>query len=172
MSGKTRNDIRRGEKTLRIAPMWDPAEFMRFYRENLEQKGLRGIVDFSASERLIAASLERRRGRVDAAYSHTGRLEAAAFSAWDATTSYGLMSTRHPKSGNLASSLLVWEAICSAVSNGLVFDMAGISSDGSVTFLGGFGGEIRPRYTARRDTLVGELVHNLTGRIVSRHLYY
>lgn len=172
MSGKTRNDIRRGEKALRVDTTLDPAAFMRFYLENLERKGLRNVIDLAACERVIAASLERRRGRIDAAYSSTGKLEAAAFSAWDETTSYGIMSTRRPDSGNLAASLLVWEAIRSAVRDGLIFDMAGISSDGSVKFLGGFGGAIRPRYTARRDTLVGELVHVLTDRIAKRQMYY
>jgi hypothetical protein len=171
MSGKMRNDIRRGEKSLRVAAMWDPAAFVRFYSENLEQKGIRGKIDFRACERLITACLERHRGRIDAAYSHTGKLEAAAFSAWDTTTSYGLMSTRHPASGNLASCLLVWEAICSAVRDGLIFDMAGISSDGSVKFFSGFGGAIRPRYTARRDTLVAELIRSLSGRIARRQPY-
>jgi hypothetical protein len=170
--GKTRNDIRRGEKSLRIATMTDPAEFVRFYRENLDKRGLRSMIDFAASERLVAACLERKRGRIDAVYSAAGVLEAAAFSAWDRNVAYGLMSTRRPDSGNLAGCLLVWEAIRSAIGDGLIFDMAGIGSDGSVKFLSGFGGVIRPRYIVRRDTLVGELACQLAGRIAKRPTYY
>jgi hypothetical protein len=171
MRGKTRAHIRRG-RTQRVVTMSDPAEFIHFYRGNLAERNISSSFDLGVCELLIGACLERGRGQIHAALDMSGRMRAASFSAWDRTTSYGLLSTRRRDAENFESSLLVWEAITSASQKGLHFDMDGISSDGSVSFQSGFGGEISPRYIVQRGSLLGELRHLLLNKLSGRKHFY
>jgi hypothetical protein len=155
MRRKTRSDIRRAEQNLSCLTSLDAADFISFYIENLQRRQTTSSIDLRLCRQLIDASIVRDRGRLYAAFDNNHELHAAAFCAWDGKTSYYLMSTRRPNRGNLASSLVLWRAICEAVEGGRCFDMAGVSSDGTVEFYAGFGGAISPRFIARRDSKLG-----------------
>jgi hypothetical protein len=158
MRDKTRNVIRRAQEQYDVLPLDDSQAFIEFYARNLQQKS---YLDLSVCGRIIASCLARKRGRILAARNRKGEVVAANFCAWDAKSSYYLMSTRADNAGNGAGSLLVWMAILDATSRNLVFDMDGLASEGGILFFAGFGGEVRPRYVAERFTILGHIRRGL-----------
>jgi hypothetical protein len=158
MRDKTRNVIRRAQEQYEVVPLDDPGAFIDFYAHNLQQKS---YLDLSVCGKIIESCLTRQRGRILAARSRNGDLVAANFCAWDARSSYYLMSTRANNAGNGAGSLLVWKAILDATSRELMFDMDGLASEGGILFFAGFGAEVRPRYVAERLTVLGHIRRGL-----------
>lgn len=158
LRNKTRNVIRRAEEQHSLQPMKDPSEFMWFYEQNLSKRGLRNELDRKLCAEIIAASVERGRGRVIAASDSKGRIVAANFCVWDGTSTFYLLSTRTEDSGNGAASLLLWEAIKDSANRGLRFDFAGISSRGSILLFSGFGASISVRYVAARSSFTARLI--------------
>jgi hypothetical protein len=154
MRDKTRNVIRRAQEQYDVVALDDSRAFIEFYARNLR---CRSYLDLSLCGKIIQRCIARRRGRILAARSRNGDLVAANFCAWDAKSSYYLMSTRANNAGNGAGSLLVWKAILEATSRKLVFDMDGLASEGGILFFAGFGAEIRPRYVAERFTALGHI---------------
>jgi hypothetical protein len=154
MRDKTRNVIRRAMEQYDVVSLDDPQAFIEFYARNLQRKS---YLDLSVCGRIIQSCMARRRGRILAARNRKGELVAANFCAWDARSSYYLMSTRAHNAGNGAGSLLVWKAILEAASRKIVFDMDGLASEGGILFFAGFGAEVRPRYVAERFTALGHI---------------
>jgi hypothetical protein len=150
--------IRRAQEQYEVVPLDDPGAFIDFYAHNLQQKS---YLDLSVCGKIIESCLTRQRGRILAARSRNGDLVAANFCAWDARSSYYLMSTRANNAGNGAGSLLVWKAILDATSRELMFDMDGLASEGGILFFAGFGAEVRPRYVAERLTVLGHIRRGL-----------
>lgn len=150
MRNKTRNVIRRAEEQLLVKDLTDPAEFVQIYARNLASRKLESEINLELCKGVIAASLERGRGRMVAACDKNNQIVAATFCVWDCTSSYYLLSTRSNDSGNGAISLLIWEAIKHAAHSGRIFDFAGLGSQGSVLLYSGFGGSIQPRYVPLR----------------------
>ena len=153
MRDKTRNVIRRAEEQLSVRHISDPSEFMSLYERNLAERGLRNELDSSRCRQVIAASLERGRGEILAACNGQGHIAAANFCVWDDTATFYLLSTRAGDAGNGATSLLIWEAIKTSASRGLLFDLAGLGNQGSVLLYSGFGGTVSSRFVALRTTL-------------------
>ena len=153
MRNKTRNVIRRAEEQVSIKQITDPSEFIWIYKKNLAERGLRNELDFTLCRQVIAACLDRERGKILGAYQSSGNIVAANFCVWDQTSAFYLLSTRGNDAGNGATSLLLWEAIKTSASRGLRFDLAGLGSKGSVLLYSGFGGVISSRYVALRTTL-------------------
>jgi len=137
-----------------VVPLDDSQAFIQFYARNLQRKS---YVDLSVCAKIIQSCIARKRGRILTARNRKGELVAANFCAWDAKSSYYLMSTRADNSGNGAGSLLLWKAILDATSRQLVFDMDGLASEGGILFFAGFGAEVRPRYVAERFTALGHI---------------
>jgi hypothetical protein len=158
MRDKTRNVIRRAQEQYDVVPLDDSRAFIDFYARNLQCKS---YLDLQICGKIIESCIARKRGRILAARSRDGDLVAANFCAWDARSSYYLMSTRANNAGNGAGSLLVWKAILEATSRQLVFDMDGLASEGGILFFAGFGAEVRPRYVAERLSILGHIRRGL-----------
>ncbi len=161
MRNKTRNVIRRAEERFLVSELADPFELSRFYERNLEARGLRSCLKGAFYRNILSATLERGRGRVLAARDEKGRIVAANFCAWDFGSSYYLLSTRSEDSGNSAASLLLWEAIQDAARRGLVFDLAGLGSRGSILLYSGFGACVASRFVALRATPLARTLNEL-----------
>lgn len=172
MRNKTRNVIRRAEEEFTVEELTDAAEFSSLYDKNLNSKGARNEIDPALSTRVAAAALERQQGRIIVARDKTGAVHAANFCAWDATTSFYIMSTRDGGSGNGATSLLLWDAIKHAAAKGLIFDFAGLGNEGTVLFYSGFGAIVTPRYVAVRTTLPARLLQEVKNLVIPENFYY
>lgn len=147
---KTRTNIRRGQDQLVVTEWNDPIGFVRLFERNLALKGMQNELDRTVCQNLIGACLERRRGRILAVRDKQNNVVAANFCAWDATSSYYILSTRSDNSGSSAIGLLLWEAIKESSRRGLIFDFAGLGSKGSVLLYSGFGASVSARYIAVR----------------------
>jgi hypothetical protein len=152
MRDKTRNVIRRAQESYTAQSIDEPTLFLDFYEENLRQRGHRNFFDRRICENVMAACLERGRGRLLFAIDPSGALRAAIFTAWDGEAEYYLMSTRAPDSGNGAISLLLWTAVQEASCCGRIFDLDGIKSRTNHMLLTGFGGTLRPRFLVSRTS--------------------
>ncbi len=166
MRDKTRNVIRRARENLTPRAIDDPALFFDFYQENLRKRGIRNHYDLGIRANIMAACLERGRGRILFAIDMMGNAQAAIFTAWDDEAEYYLMSTRAPDSGNGAISLLIWTAIEEAASHGRIFDLDGVDSRTNHMLLTGFGGALRPRYLVSRTSASFQVAQFLKTRLV------
>jgi hypothetical protein len=172
MRDKTRNVIRRAQEKYDVLQLDDAQAFVELYARNLREES---YLDLSVCRHIIESCMSRNRGRILGAKNRSGDLVAANFCAWDANSSYYLMSTRGRSAGNGAGSLLVWKAILDAANRKLVFDMDGLSSEGGILFFAGFGADVRPRYIAKRFTIVGQLrqgLHTMRSRLRKAEPYY
>jgi len=158
MRNKTRNVIRRAKEQLSIDQILDPEDFIRAHKSNLAAEGESDSLDMDACRRLLNSALARKRGRIVAARNAKGEIIAANFCAWDHETSFYVLSTRSSDAGNGATSLLIWEAIQHAVSQGLTFDFAGLGTRGSVLLYSGFGASVSPRFVALRSSGFARLI--------------
>ena len=165
MRDKTRNVIRRAQESLTVQAIGNPSLFLEFYEENLRKRGQRNNYDVRIYGNVMAACLERGRGRILFAVDAAGAPQAAIFTAWDQEAEYYLMSTRRPESGNGATSLLIWTALQVAASSGRTFDLDGIDCRKNHTFLTGFGGTIRPRYIVSRTSTSFQVAQSLNTRL-------
>lgn len=155
---KTRNVIRRAQEQAAIETLADPAEFTRFYMDNLARAGGRSYFDVDRIVPLYEAAHARSRARILAARARGGGLVAAVFYVWDARRMWYFLSTRSPQAANNgAVSLLVWEGMRLAGERGLVFDFDGIASAGAARFYSGFGARIRPRFAVYRRSIAYSL---------------
>jgi hypothetical protein len=165
MRDKTRNVIRRAQESLTVQTIGDPAIFLEFYEENLRKRGQQNNYDVRIYRNVMAACLERSRGRILFAVDAAGLPQAAIFTAWDEEAEYYLMSTRRPESSNGATSLLIWTALQVAASSGRTFDLDGIDTRKNHTFVTGFGGTIRPRYVVSRTSTSFQVAQSLKTRL-------
>ncbi len=165
MRDKTRNVIRRAQESLVPDAALSPADFLAFYRHNLQAARQRPYFDLTLAGGVIAAAATQDQGSLLGVRDGAGRLQAAAFLAWDApgtpdAATYYIMSTRHPEAHAGATSLLVWQAIQVAAARGQAFDFDGLASLGGLPHYLGFGGALVPRFLVhRRATAVALLGH-------------
>ena len=170
LRNKTRNVIRRAEEQFQVKEITDAGEFMIFYLGNLAARRTRNFLDRDICERLIQESIERRRGRILAAYDGKTLL-AANFYIWDRRYYYFLLSTRSLTSGNGATSLLLWEAIKDSAQRGLIFDSDGLNSSGAILFFAGLGGSVKPRYIVSKSDLRGKLVETMRDAVWGKNYF-
>jgi hypothetical protein len=150
MRDKTRNVVRRAEETFSVDEWNDAEGFIQLYGHNLNSKGIANAIDARVSVNIIAAALERKRGRILAARDARNQVIAANFCAWDRNACFYLLSSRSNDSGNGAISLLLWEAIKESTRRGLAFDFAGLGGRGSILLYSGFGASVCPRFVGVR----------------------
>jgi hypothetical protein len=172
MRDKTRNVIRRAEERLSIKEMADPAEFVQLFERNLAVRGLQNELNPALCRKIIAASLDRQRGRILAACDKSNRIVAANVCVWDEVATYYLLSTRASDSGNGAASLLIWEAIRESARRKLVFDFGGLGTHGSVLLYAGFGSVVSPRYVALRTTSLARMVIGTKSLFMSENFFF
>ncbi len=121
---------------------------------------------------MIDACFARDCGRIYVARQSDGSIAAAAFCAWDDTSTYYLMSTRTLDSGNSAVTLLLWNAIKDSAARGLIFDFDGVPSTGAVLFYAGFGANIQPRYIASTSRKMFNLASTVRLMMVTRSKFF
>jgi hypothetical protein len=165
MRDKTRNVIRRAQEKLTPKVIDDPSHFLDFYEENLRKRGRRNRYDRRVCGNLIAATLERGRGRILFAVDAAGSPQAAIWTVWDDESEYYLMSTRTADSGNGATSLLIWTALQEAARCGRIFDMDDINGRTNHMLLTGFGGALRPRYLVSRTSTGFHVAQSLKAQV-------
>ncbi len=165
MRDKTRNVIRRAQEHLRLDDTIGPDQFIRFYEDNLHEKGLKNHYNRSICLTIVTECLRRGVGRVLAAREPSGKLQAAIFTVWDEQSEYYFMSTRGLGAMNGAINLTIWEAIQHAAAKGLVFDMDGMHVKNNrlpnLLLLTGFGGTIKPRYVVQRSSPVVQMAQRV-----------
>lgn len=170
---KARNFIGAARRKYEITAGVDPQLFMRFYVECLEKnKGEANHMDIDLHARLIRACLERKCGKIYEAREKSGRLAASIFCAWDHVASYYLLTSRNPAAHGSSTSLLVWEAICDAMSRNLTFDFDGIVSEGGARAGNNFAHIITPRYTATRESSLMHIARAVKSTFRPRNFYF
>ncbi len=171
LRNKTRNVIRRAEEQFHVQDETDANKFMAFYLSNLQARNARSFLDEIVCKRLIEACIERKRGRIIAAYNDENALVAANFYVWDHRSYYYLLTTRAIDSGNGVASLLLWEAIKHASQLGLIFDSDGLNSNGSILFFAGLGGVVKPRYIVSKANLKGKFLDRVHEAVWGRNYF-
>lgn len=151
LHGAARTRIRSAQKQYEIVRTCDAEYFITLYRQNLDKKAMESNLDLSVCQKLIDLCLTKGRGAIFAAQDEKG-IAAAIFCAWDAVSSYYLMTTRRPNSHGGVVRMLLLEAIYDAAHRGLIFDFDGLSSRGSVEFYASFGATLSPRYIVSRES--------------------
>jgi lipid II:glycine glycyltransferase (peptidoglycan interpeptide bridge formation enzyme) len=149
---KTRQHIRRAEKTHSVRPVDDVRSFIDFYMRNLHAAGRQNRVDFGHLPALFAESRARDSGTILGAFDSVGSPIAMTYLVWGHGIMYYLLSTRSLQSADSgAVSLLIWHAMQQAREMGLVLDLDGVYSSGTARFLSNFGGDIKTRLLIRRS---------------------
>jgi len=161
MRDKTRNMVRKAERSMVSEPVDDPDFFIQLYRSNLAAKSASSNIDLQTCQVLISACLARNCGRILVARHSDRTIAAAIFYAWDSKAAYYLLSTRAPSSGNSANTLLLWEAIKDTMARKLTFDFDGVGSSGAVLFFAVFGATIQPRYIISRSGIVAQVLQDI-----------
>jgi hypothetical protein len=169
---KTRNMVRKAGQQFTCETISDPGIFIRLYSDNLRARRKTSGIDLVICEKLIDTCLARDCGRIYVARQRNGTIAAAAFCAWDETSTYYLMSTRTLDSGNSAATLLLWNAIKDANSRGLIFDFDGVPSTGAVLFYAGFGATVQPRYIVSTSGKILNLVNTVRLMMIERSKFF
>lgn len=122
-------------------------EFCRLYRQTFAAQGLRkDKAETDALARLIGAAQERRQGLLWGGYDTAGRLQAAAFVAWQGRTAFyvagGSLKSKPPHAH--AQTLVLFKAIVHCAAFCDIFDFEGSMIEGIAQFFQGFGAVPRP----------------------------
>ncbi|WP_429250818.1 GNAT family N-acetyltransferase [Paraburkholderia sp. GAS333] len=150
MRPNTRNVIRRASEQLSVQEIRCAKDFVRFYDANLGVRQQRNMYGSSMMEGLLAEVIKRDAGKLLGCYGKDGQLQAAVAVVADNTALYYFLSSRKQDAHGGAVSLLIWTAIRLAHERQLVFDFDGISNQGILMFLSGFGGKLVRRFEIRR----------------------
>jgi hypothetical protein len=149
---KTRQHIRRAEKEYSVRKVDDPKFFVEFYLRNLKAAGRANRIDFSNFAALFSEALSRESGVILAAFLKDDPV-AMTFLVWGRGTMYYLLSTRAVDGQDHgAVSLLIWSAMMRAHELGVILDLDGVYSNGTVRFLSNFGGQVKSRLIIRRSS--------------------
>ncbi|QIP04362.2 GNAT family N-acetyltransferase [Bradyrhizobium symbiodeficiens] len=151
---KTRQHIRRAEKTYHVRSLDQPEVFIDFYLKNLTAFGRTSRIGFDNFPVLFSECRARECGIILSLFNENDEPIAMTFLVWGHGTMYYLLSTRSRHSHDSgAISLLLWSAIKKAHELGLFLDLDGIYSSGTARFLANFGGKLKTRLVVRRSRM-------------------
>ncbi|WP_123041913.1 GNAT family N-acetyltransferase [Cohnella candidum] len=144
---KTRNEIRKAEKQLRIVESDDIEAFHRINEMTFERQGVKMPHTLEFIRKVDKACRERNCRKIWFAVDREGRVHSAVYIVWDEHCAYYLLGGGDPelrKSG--ASSLLLWEAVkrLSGVTKNL--DLYGGMHEPVETFFRSFGAVQKPYF--------------------------
>ena len=168
---KARNNILQAERKFALDSAVSPDEFMKFYSRNLKERNTDSYLDLSVCTKLLEGAIARGRGAIFGARDDTRNLSTATVCVWDAGAVYWLMCTRQTEANRGAISMLVWEAIKSAMAKGLIFDFDGFASEGGVRFSASFSANVVPRYIVTRDSVPLQLLRTLRSTVVKPNYF-
>jgi hypothetical protein len=153
MHKKTRQPIRRAEEKYSVRCVDRPQSFIDFYLKNTEAWGRSNGLEFKHFPALFSECRARGCGMILGAFDHDASPIAMTYLVWGRGIMYYLLSTRSFQGDYGAISLLLWSAMKHAHKRGLILDLDGVHSTGTVRFLSGFGGHIKKRLMIRRSKL-------------------
>ena len=169
---KTRQHIRKAEQEYHVRPVASHNLFIDFYNINLRSMGRKSLVDFTDFPAVHAECKKRNFGEILGAFDASGAPAAMTYLVWGHGVMYYLLSTRRVDTHDHgAVSLLLWSAIERAHAAGLVLDLDGVYSSGTVRFLSNFGGRIKTRLVIRRASTSYRALQSFK-RLYSRHESY
>jgi lipid II:glycine glycyltransferase (peptidoglycan interpeptide bridge formation enzyme) len=150
---KTRQHIRRAEREYAVREVRDPKNFIEFYLRNLKAAGRVNRIDFSRFCALFSEASTRESATILAAFLNDVPV-AMTFLVWGHGTMYYLLSTRAVDGQDHgAVSLLIWNAMLRAHERGMILDLDGVYTGGTVRFLSNFGGAIKARIIVRKSRM-------------------
>ena len=159
---KTRQHIRKADQEYHVRPVASSTLFIDFYNCNLRLMGRKSLVDFSFFPAVHAECARRNFGEILGAFDSSGAPAAMTYLVWGHGVMYYLLSTRRVDTHDHgAVSLLLWSAIERAHDAGLVLDLDGVYSAGTVRFLTNFGGSIKTRLVVRRASTAYRALQSL-----------
>jgi hypothetical protein len=162
MSVKVRTPIRRAEEQRTVVTIDDPEKFISFYTENLRKTNRKSYMQFDRFPILFSECRARSCGEILAAVRPDGIPVAMTFLVWDDKKMYYLMSSRDTAvRDNGSVNLLIWSAMKRAHDLGLIFDLDGVSNEGTARFLSGFGGVIKTRLVVTKGRPVYNVVQSV-----------
>lgn len=147
---KTRNVIRGAQRSLTVAPIETPSEFIQFYEANLASRSRTNAYSSEVMRQLVKAFVERKAGTLLGVYETGGRLVAAIGLVWDRHATYYLLTSRVQDAHCGSISLLLWTGIQRALESKLTFDFDGFASPSTFHFLSAFGATLRQRLAVER----------------------
>jgi lipid II:glycine glycyltransferase (peptidoglycan interpeptide bridge formation enzyme) len=150
---KTRQHIRRAEREYSVREVGDPKSFIEFYLKNLKAAGRVNRIDFSRFSALFSEASTRKSATILAAFWNDVPV-AMTFLVWGHGTMYYLLSTRAVDGQDHGTvSLLIWKAMLRAHELGMILDLDGVYTGGTVRFLSNFGGTIKARIIVRKSRM-------------------
>jgi lipid II:glycine glycyltransferase (peptidoglycan interpeptide bridge formation enzyme) len=162
MNVKVRQPLRRAEEQRTVVTIDDSQRFVSFYMENLRKMNRRSYMQFDRFPILFSECRARNCGEILAAVGPDGAPVAMTFVVWDDRKMYYLMSTRDTAVRDTGSvNLLIWSAMKRAHERGLIFDLDGVSNEGTARFLSGFGGTIKTRLVVTKGQPVYNVVQSV-----------
>jgi len=162
MNVKVRQPLRRAEEQRTVVTIDDSQRFVSFYMENLRKMNRRSYMQFDRFPILFSECRARNCGEILAAVGPDVAPVAMTFVVWDDRKMYYLMSTRDTAVRDTGSvNLLIWSAMKRAHERGLIFDLDGVSNEGTARFLSGFGGTIKTRLVVTKGQPVYNVVQSV-----------
>ena len=138
--GNIRREIKKAAKTVTVTPEEDIDSFYEIVFKTYRRQGMEPSVSLEFLKRLDDACRARDRRLIFFARDKNNRVHAALYVVWDDVSAYHLLSGGDPELRNSgATSLLMWEAIQWAATNGLRFDFEGSMREPIEQFFRSFG---------------------------------
>jgi antitoxin (DNA-binding transcriptional repressor) of toxin-antitoxin stability system len=151
MRDKTRNSIRKGEKSVTIRELREPGPLVDLVGRTFARQGMTAPVAPQVVARALGAAQAEKAGCAFEAVDADGNRHAVVFIVWDALTTYYVMGGAEPTFRNSqATSALLWHAIKHAGTVSRRFDFEGSMLPGVEPFFRGFGGAQVPYLAIRR----------------------
>jgi len=139
---KTRADIRKAQRIVRVSSDPDIERFLSINEMSFRRQGLPLPYSPELVRRLDRICEEKSSRKMWFAHDDAGRVHAAVYLVWDQDSAYYLMGGGDPELRNSgATSLLIWEAIQFASSVTRVFDFEGSMLEPIERFVRSFGAE-------------------------------
>jgi hypothetical protein len=147
MRDTTRRVLKRAEERLVVGlNCTTPAEFVEFYFDNLRARGRQPNFPRPVYQRVSEVALLNGAAQIISVRRQDGTMLASAFTVFDKTTTYYLLTTHsRTEQDNGSVALLIWTAIKQAGERGQAFDFDGFGDRGTAVFLSQFGGELQMR---------------------------
>jgi hypothetical protein len=169
MKDKTRNICRKAEKQTVVNAERPLSDVMTILDKTYRRQGLDLSQSYETLERIESAMRPRNQRTLCVAEDAQGRIHGFAYIVFDSRHSFYVAGGGDPElrdSG--AQALCVWSAIKEAARHSKVFDFEGSMNPTIESFVRSFGGQLTPRYLAKRTSpglQAGEILLQTAGAL-------
>jgi hypothetical protein len=140
IDSKTKNQIRKAEKILKIEDDVDVDTFYKVNSMTFERQGLKIPYSIDVVKRIYDSCKKRECVKIFSALDGENNVHASIFIVWDNETAYYIMGGSNPEYRKSdAMSLLIWKGIEFSLTNGLNFDFEGSMLEPIEKFFRSFG---------------------------------